>query len=36
VTLDVFYKKIPIYVNDDSNHFMFLGFYLAFHLGKRW
>ena len=36
VTLDIFYKKIPIYVNDESNHFMFLGFYLAFHLGKRW
>ena len=36
VSLDVFYKKIPIYVNDNSNHFMFLGFYLAFHLGKRW
>jgi hypothetical protein len=36
VTLDVFYKRIPIYVNDDSNHFLFLGFYLAFTLGKRW
>jgi hypothetical protein len=36
VTLDVFYKKIPIYVNDDSNHFMFVGLYLAFHMGKRW
>ena len=36
VSIDVFYKKIPIYVNDNSNHFMFLGLYLAFHLGKRW
>jgi hypothetical protein len=36
VSLDVFYKKIPIYVTDDSNHFLFLGFYLAFHMGKRW
>jgi hypothetical protein len=36
VTLDVFYTKIPIYVNDQSNHFMFLGFYLGFDFGKRW
>jgi hypothetical protein len=36
VTLDIFYKKIPIYVNDDSNHFLFLGFYLSFAFGKRW
>lgn len=36
VSIDVFYKKIPIYVNDNSNHFMFLGLYLSFHLGKRW
>ena len=36
VSVDVFYKKIPIYVNDNSNHFIFLGLYLAFHLGKRW
>lgn len=36
VTLDVFYKKIPIYINDASNHFMFVGFYLSFDMGKRW
>ena len=36
VSIDVFYKKIPIYVNENSNHFMFLGLYLAFHMGKRW
>ncbi len=36
VSLDIFYKKIPIYVNDDSNHFLFLGLYLSFHIGKRW
>lgn len=36
VSVDIFYKKIPIYVNDNSNHFMFLGLYLSFHLGKRW
>jgi hypothetical protein len=36
VSVDIFYKKIPIYVNDNSNHFMFLGLYLAFHMGKRW
>lgn len=36
VTLDIFYTKIPIYVNDASNHFMFLGFYLGFDFGKRW
>ena len=35
-TLDIFYTKIPIYVNDASNHFMFLGFYLGFDFGKRW
>ena len=36
VTLDVFYNKMPIYVNDNSNHFLFLGFYLGFDFGKRW
>ena len=36
VSLDVFYKKIPIYTNDASNHFLFLGLYLSFHMGKRW
>jgi hypothetical protein len=35
-SLDIFYKKIPIYTNDNSNHFLFLGFYLHFQLGKRW
>lgn len=34
--LDVFYEKIPIYVNDQSNHFLFLGLYLGIHIGKRW
>lgn len=36
VTLEAFYKKIPIYVTDDSNHALFLGFYLGFAFGKRW
>lgn len=36
VSLEVFYKKIPIYVTDDSNHALFLGFYLSFAFGKRW
>jgi hypothetical protein len=36
VAVDVFYTKIPIYVNDESNHFMFLGLYLGIHIGKRW
>jgi hypothetical protein len=36
VTLDIFYQKIPIYVNDQSNHFLFLGFYLGFDFGRRW
>jgi hypothetical protein len=36
VSLDVFYKKIPIYVNNNSNHFLFLGLYVSFHIGKRW
>jgi len=35
-TLDIFYTKIPIYINAESNHFLFLGFYLAFQMGKRW
>jgi len=35
-TLDIFYTKIPIYINTESNHFLFLGFYLAFQMGKRW
>ncbi|MBS1594962.1 MAG: hypothetical protein JST90_11640 [Bacteroidetes bacterium] len=35
-SLDIFYKKIPIYVNDQSNHFLFLGLYVSFHMGKRW
>ena len=35
-SIDIFYKKIPIYVTDNSNHFLFLGLYLSFHLGKRW
>jgi hypothetical protein len=36
VSVDIFYKKIPIYVTDHSNHFFFFGLYLAFHMGKRW
>lgn len=35
-SLDIFYKKVPIYVDDRSNHFLFLGLYVSFHLGKRW
>ncbi len=35
-SLDIFYKKIPIYVNEQSNHFLFLGLYVSFHIGKRW
>lgn len=36
VSLDIFYKKVPIYVNEQSNHFLFLGLYVSFHMGKRW
>ena len=36
VTLEAFYKKIPIYVNNESNHALFLGLYLGFAFGKRW
>ena len=36
VSMDIFYQRIPIYVDNNSNHFMFLGLYLAFHMGKRW
>jgi hypothetical protein len=36
VAVDIFYEKIPIYINPDSNHFFFLGLYLGIHIGKRW
>jgi hypothetical protein len=36
VAVDLFYKKIPIYVNNDNNQFLFFGVYLGFHIGKRW
>jgi hypothetical protein len=34
--LDVFYQKIPIYVNRDANRFFHPALYLGFHFGKRW
>ena len=34
--LDVYYKKVPIYVNNDANSFLHPALYLGFHFGKRW
>lgn len=36
VMLDVFYRKVPIYVNQDANSFIKPSLYLGFHFGKRW
>ena len=36
VSVDIYYKRIPIYVNNDMNNFLFFGLYLSVHLGKRW
>lgn len=36
VMLDIYYKKVPIYVNKDANSFLHPALYLGFHFGKRW
>lgn len=36
VQADIYYKKIPIMVNENTNQFFQFGFYLGIHLGKRW
>jgi hypothetical protein len=36
VLVDVFYRKVPIYVNNDANSFIQPSIYLGFHFGKRW
>ena len=36
VLLDVFYRKVPVYVNNDANSFIQPALYLGFHFGKRW
>ena len=35
-SLDIYYKRIPIYINNDANNFLFFGLYIAVHIGKRW
>ena len=35
VVLDAYYKQLPLLVNN-HNRFYQIGFYLSFHLGKRW
>lgn len=36
VMADVYYRKVPIYVNHDANKFLMPALYLGFHFGKRW
>ncbi len=34
--IDVYYKKVPVMVNNDTNRMFQLGLYIGFHFGKRW
>lgn len=36
VMLDVYYKKVPIMVDNNANRMIQIAFFLGFHLGKRW
>lgn len=36
IQADLYYKKVPIMVDDNANQFFMFGFYLGIHLGKRW
>jgi hypothetical protein len=36
VMLDVYYRKVPIYVNSQSNSLFSASLYLGFRFGKRW
>lgn len=36
IMADVYYRKVPIYVNKDANNFFMPALYLSFHFGKRW
>lgn len=36
VIMDVFYRKVPIYVNNDANSFIHPALYIGFRFGKRW
>jgi hypothetical protein len=36
VMLDVYYEKLPIWVNADNNQFYQAALFISFQLGKRW
>jgi hypothetical protein len=36
VMMDVYYKKVPIMINNSTNRMIHPAFYIGFHLGKRW
>ncbi len=36
VMTDIYYRKIPIYVNSDANNFLHPALYIGFRFGKRW
>jgi hypothetical protein len=36
VTIDIYYKKIPIWTDDDQNKWLYFGLYVGVQFGKRW